>query len=361
MSETQTVTLVPVDVEFEVEDGETILDAAFRQGIALPHGCKEGQCSACKSILLDGEVELKKYSTFALSDSERDTDHILLCRALADTDVEIELLNFDEELLSKSIAVKEFSGAITAIEKLTHDIRQIEIKLDRPLKFWAGQYVDITVKTSNQETITRSFSMANTPSETQELKFIIKKYPDGKFSGELDDGGIKIGAEVNVKGPYGACFRREDRDGPIVLVGAGSGMSPVWSILNDHIASGEQRDVYFFYGARTRDDLFYLEEIDKLTASNPALTFIPVLSDAGDDADWTGEKGFVHEAVDAHLKRLDLDGEGDVYACGPPPMIDALVPVLFMNDFDTDRTFFDKFTPSNEAALPELQLLSASP
>ena len=76
MTETYTVTLVPVDVEFEVEDGETVLDAAFRQGIALPHGCKEGQCSACKSILLDGDIELKKYSTFALSEGERDTDHI---------------------------------------------------------------------------------------------------------------------------------------------------------------------------------------------------------------------------------------------------------------------------------------------
>ena len=361
MTETYTVTLVPVEVEFEVEDGETILDAAFRQGIALPHGCKEGQCSACKSILLDGEVELKKYSTFALSDGERDTDHILLCRALADTDVEIELLNFDEELLSKSIAVKDFDGAVAGIEKLTHDIRQVEIKLDGSLKFWAGQYVDITVTTSEEETVTRSFSMANTPGETEELKFIIKKYPDGKFSGELDDGGISVGARVSVRGPYGACFRREDREGPMILVGAGSGMSPIWSILNDHLESGEQRDVYFFYGARTRDDLFYLGEIDRLLETNPNLTFVPVLSEAEDDADWSGETGLVHEAVDAHLKRLDLDGEGDVYACGPPPMIDALMPVLFMNDFDTDRTFFDKFTPSNESGAAEIQLQPAIP
>lgn len=360
MSETYTVTLVPVDVEFEVEDGETILNAAFRQGIALPHGCKEGQCSACKSILLDGEIEMQKHSTFALSETERENDHVLLCCAIADSDVEIELLNYDEELLSKSIAVKEFAGAIVGIEKLTSDIRQVDISLDSPLKFWAGQYVDITVTTSKGETITRSFSMANTPDETEKYRFIIKKYPEGKFSGELDDGGIKIGAQVSVKGPYGACFRREGRQGPVILVGAGSGMSPVWAILNDHLASDEQRDVYFFYGARTRDDLFYLEEIEQLAAVNPSFTFIPVLSEARDDAEWMGEKGFVHEAVDAHLKRLDLDGEGDVYACGPPPMIDALVPVLFMNDFDTDRTFFDRFTPSNDAALSIPPLKAAS-
>ena len=76
-----TVRLEPVGVEFEVEDGETVLNAAFRQGIALPHGCKEGQCSACKCILLEGEVDLLKYSTFALNDMERESGHILLCRS----------------------------------------------------------------------------------------------------------------------------------------------------------------------------------------------------------------------------------------------------------------------------------------
>ena len=73
---------------------------------------------------------------------------------------------------------------------------------------------------------------------------------------------------------------------------------------------------------------------------------------------WQGERGFVHDIVDVHLKELDLDGEGDVYACGPPPMIDALMPVLFMNDFDTDRTFFDKFTPSTAIEIPEVQRTS---
>lgn len=147
MTEIHTVRLEPVGVEFEVAEDETILDAAFRQGIALPHGCKEGQCSACKCIQLDGETEMLKYSTFALNDMDKDSGHILMCRTLAYSDVEIELLNFDEEVLSKSIPVKEFSGRIVDFQKLTHDIRGVQIELDAPLKFWAGQYVDITVKT----------------------------------------------------------------------------------------------------------------------------------------------------------------------------------------------------------------------
>lgn len=347
MTEVYTVRLEPVRVEFEVEEGETILNAAFRQGIALPHGCKEGQCSACKCVQLDGETEMLKYSTFALNESERDSGHILMCRAVAYSDVEIELLNFDEEVLSKSIPVRQFSGKIVDFQKLTHDIRGVRIELDAPLKFWAGQYVDITVRTKAGEEITRSFSMANPPSETQKLEFIIKKYPDGRFSNELDDGGIQAGVEVSVEGPYGMCFRREGRDGAVILVGAGSGMSPVWSILNDHIESGEDRPVYFFYGARTRNDLIKLDEIDALTLAHPNVEYIPVLSHADDDFEWTGERGFVHQAVDRRLKDLGIEGNGDVYACGPPPMIDALTPVLFMNDFDSDRIFYDKFTPTS--------------
>ena len=346
MSETYSVRLEPVGVEFEVEEGETVLNAAFRQGISLPHGCKEGQCSACKCNLVEGEVDLLKYSTFALSDGERENGGILLCRAIAQDDLVIDLLNFDEELLSKSIAVKDFVGRISAKQSLTHDIRSIEIDLETPMKFWAGQYVDITVRTKDGEEITRSFSMANTPDQGKSLRFIIKKYPAGKFSGELDAGGIEVGAAVTVRGPYGSCFRRENRTGPMILVAAGSGMSPIWSILNDHISSGEERPVYFFYGARTRDDLFYLDKISAITAAHPAISFIPVLSHADGDADWRGANGFVHQVVGSELKRLGIEGDADAYACGPPPMIDALQPVLFMQDFDPDRTHFDKFTTS---------------
>ncbi|KAB6714966.1 MULTISPECIES: 2Fe-2S iron-sulfur cluster binding domain-containing protein [Roseobacteraceae] len=347
MTDIYTVRLEPVGVEFEVEEDETILDAAFRQGIALPHGCKEGQCSACKCVKLNGETEMLKYSTFALNDMEKDSGHILMCRAHAYSDIDIELLNYDEEVLSKSIPVKQYSGKIVDFQKLTHDIRAVQIELDAPLKFWAGQYVDITVKTEKGEKITRSFSMANPPSEAQKLGFIIKKYPDGRFSNELDDGGIKAGAEVEIEGPYGMCFRREGRDGPVILVGAGSGMSPVWSILNDQVVSGEERPIYFFYGARSQSDLFKLDEIKALTDAHPNVEFIPVLSHEADDSGWAGERGFVHECVDARLKEIDCDGEGDVYACGPPPMIDALTPVLFMRNFETDRIFYDKFTPTS--------------
>src|SRR5271165_3572616 len=125
---THRVRFEPVGVEMDVMEGETVLDAAFRQGISLMHGCKEGQCSSCKSLLVEGDIELLKYSTFALPDYQRETDHILLCRTLAYSDITVELLNYDEDLMRRSIAVKEYGATLTSVAALTHDIRLLEIE-----------------------------------------------------------------------------------------------------------------------------------------------------------------------------------------------------------------------------------------
>jgi propane monooxygenase reductase subunit len=332
----------PVGIEMEVEEGETVLDAAFRQGVSLMHGCKEGQCGSCKSKLIDGDIELLKYSTFALPDYESETGHVLLCRTHAYSDVSFELLNYDEDLLSRSIAVKAFGGRVAKISALTSDIRLLEIEIEKPLKFWAGQYVDLTL---GDGAITRAFSMANPPSENANLRFIIKKYPNGAFSSQLD-GKLKVGDALIAKGPYGTCFRREGRPGPMLLIGGGSGMSPLWSILADHIASEEQRPVRFFYGARTRADLFYLEELAAIAAQLKDFKFVPALSHAEADDEWDGETGFVHEVVLRHLREEKLIGAIDAYTCGPTPMIDAVLPVLQMNGVEPDHIHFDKFTPA---------------
>ena len=341
-----TVRFEPVGIEMEVHEGETVLDAAFRQGISVMHGCKEGQCASCKSLLVDGDIELLKYSTFALPDFDRETSHILLCRTLAYSDITVELLNYDEDLLSRSIAVKEFPGTVTAIEPLTHDICRLTIELASPFRFWAGQYVDLTVLGPGPgHGVTRAYSMANPPTGGTTLSFIIKQYPDGAFSALLG-GALKPGDAIVAKGPYGTCFRREGRTGPLILVGGGSGMSPLWSILSDHVSGGEPRPVRFFYGARTRADLFLLDELAALAARLPDFRFIPALSHAAPGAGWEGETGFIHEVVARTLRDESLDGEMDAYSCGPPPMIDAVLPVLQRAGVEPERIYFDKFTPA---------------
>ena len=344
-----TVRFEPVGVEMEVEEGEWILDAAFRQGIAVPHGCREGQCSSCKCLLVEGDVEVEDYSTFALADYERETGHILLCRGYAYSDVTVELLNFDEDLMRRAIAVKTHDGVLSAVTKLTHDMRLLEVQLERPIKFWAGQFVELGVPSAG---VTRSYSMASTLSTPTTLQFIIRKYPDGAFS-SLIDTSLQPGTALTLKGPFGTCFRREQRPGPMILVGGGSGMSPLWAILQDHIESGEQRPVRFFYGARTRKDLFFLDEFAAVSNKLRDFEFIPVLSQATADDAWSGETGFVHEAVERIVRQQGLEGELDAYTCGPPPMIDAVLPVLQRLGVALDHTYVDKFTPAS-ASKPNL-------
>jgi propane monooxygenase reductase subunit len=229
---------------------------------------------------------------------------------------------------------------VTQVESLTHDIRLLEILSDEPLRFWAGQYVDITIPGTG---VTRSFSMANPPSQSKTLEFIIKIYPGGAFSSLLNET-LKKGDHLEIKGPYGTCLRQENRDGTMILVGGGSGMAPLLSILTDLVECKEQRPVRFFYGARTGSDLFMLERIAELGRRLDDFSFIPALSGPGIEPDWVGETGFVHDVVGGFLKRESVKGEADAYACGPPPMIDAVLPVLQMNGVEPENIHFDKFT-----------------
>ncbi|QHI97531.1 2Fe-2S iron-sulfur cluster binding domain-containing protein [Xylophilus rhododendri] len=335
----------PVGVEMECEEGEWVLDAAFRQGIAVAHGCREGRCSSCKCVLLEGDAQVQDYSTFALPDYERDAGHVLLCRTYAFSDLTVELLNYDEDLMRRSIAVRDFPGELVAVSELTHDIRLLEVRLAEPMKFWAGQYVELTVPEAG---VTRSYSMASTQSSPDTLRFIIRKYPQGAFS-SLVDARLRPGTAVSLKGPFGGCFRREARPGPMLLVGGGSGMAPLWSILQDHIESGEQRPIRFFYGARSRQDLFFLEEFAAVAARLTDFEFIPVLSQAAPGDGWTGETGFVHEALQRVMAERPLPGQADAYVCGPPPMVDAVLPALQRLGVAAEHTHVDKFVQAGAA------------
>ena len=336
------VRLEPIGVDMTVNEDETVLQAAFRQGITLMHGCKEGQCSSCKSVLLDGDAEHGDFSTFALSESEQQENKVLLCRLFAQSDLEIELLNYDEDLLSNWIPAKKIAGTICSIEALTHDIRQFDVKLDEPMNFHAGQYADITLPGTG---VTRSYSMANPPSETQTLSFIIKIYADGAFSNQLANG-LKVGDPIAIEGPFGTSFRNQNHAGPTLLVGGGSGMAPLWSILNDLAHSGAQRPVRLFYGARAKKDLFYLDEIAQIGSRLADFAFIPALSDEASDDQWQGETGFIHEVVARRYADAGRDRTLEAYACGPPPMVEAVLPVLQKIGVDADNTHLDKFTPA---------------
>jgi propane monooxygenase reductase subunit len=335
----------PVDIDIEVSEDERILDAAFRQNVHLMHGCREGQCSACKSFVLDGEIQMDKYSTFACNDTEVEEGFVLLCRAHAFEDCTIELLNFDEEELLNSIPIQDVDCEVLSVVELTSDMVSLKV---RPVNgavfdFKPGQYADVFVP-GGEDGEKRSFSMATTPSGADHLEFIIKKYPGGRFSSLLDTG-ISAGTGLLLNGPYGNCTIKEGRVLPVVGIAGGAGMAPILSLLRHLAETNSDRSVHFYYGARRVDDLFYLDEIREIGKRLVDFRFVVGLSDEL-PAEWgyddvVLEEGFIHSVAERHEPALRST---EVYMCGPPPMVDAATEMLEGQMVPSDQVFYDKFT-----------------
>jgi NAD(P)H-flavin reductase/ferredoxin len=329
----------PIGEEIECASDETVLDAAFRSGYNLAYGCREGQCSACKCFLMEGDVALKPYSNFALSDSEHENGYSLMCRAMPEQDLTVELLHYDPDGYRLENAIRDGSGVVTAVESLTHDITRLELRVEEPsdFSFLPGQYVDLHVP-RDPEGVRRSFSLANVPGDGS-IELMIKRYPGGKLSGMLE-GSIAVGDSISFTGPYGA-FHLRKGERPILMIAGGSGMAPILSVLRQLASEGCGRPVRFFYGARSERDLFHVPIIEELGSALTDFRFTPVLSDTA---------GFVHDAVDSFLASEESFAAPDVYMCGPPPMVEAAEEMLIgKHKLDEQRIFQDKFTTSADA------------
>jgi propane monooxygenase reductase component len=345
VGEKHTVRFEPVGIEIEVDEDQNILRAAAEQGVQLMHGCKEGQCAACKSFVLEGDlddIEHDRYSTFALPDSEREEGQTLLCRAHAYGDLVIELLNYDEEIIRSGLPLRKGVAEVISNEPVTHDMRHLTIKLVEPdeIKFFPGQYLDLTVPGTEES---RSFSMANTPNRDGLFEFVIKTYPDGLFSRYLADE-MKVGDRLEVEGPFGTFTLRESRTSDIIFVGGGAGMAPVLGLLRSMAERGVERKATFYYGARALRDLCFEKELRELENTLPGFRYVPALSEPGDD-EWAGETGLITECC--QRAETDLTGR-DAYVCGPPPMVDAAILMLKALGVREDNIFYDKFTTTGE-------------
>ena len=341
MGDKHRVRFEPVGIEIEVDEEQTVLRAAAEQGLMLMHGCKEGQCAACKSFVLDGDdIELDRYSTFALPDYEKEEGFTLLCRAHVYEDVTIELLNFDEEMIRSGLPIQNAVAEVVSIDQVTHDLRHLVLRLVEPadITFFPGQYVDIAVPDSEA---TRSFSMANTSSrEGGRLEFVIKVYPDGLFSSFLDSR-LAVGDRLDLTGPFGVFTLREGHDEDIVFVGGGAGLAPILALLRSMAERGIDRRAAFYYGARRRRDLCFTDELRALEEKLPNFRYVPALSEPSDDEEWDGEVGLITDVVKRHESDLR---RAHAYLCGPPPMVEAAMPLLAQLGVPEKHIYYDKFT-----------------
>jgi propane monooxygenase reductase subunit len=332
-----TITLSPFEKQFTCNDNEPILQAAIRQGINLRYGCKHGGCGMCKALVIEGDVDNEEASSYALLDFERQQGFSLLCCAYPESDVTVELWDYDETELFSGVAVQQFEAEVERISPLTHDIRGIHLRLLAPatIDFKAGQYVDVLVPGANEW---RSYSMANPPSRNTAIEIMVKLMPGGLFSNYVDQQ-LTPGQRLTLQGPYGS-FHLRDTKREAIFIAGGSGMAPILSLLRTMAEQQDARPVTYFYGARARRDLFQLEELYALQQRLPNFHFIPALSESTPADAWDGETGLITDVV----KKLVATGAGkEAYMCGPTAMIDAAIVTLTRLGVKETDIFYDKF------------------
>ena len=338
------LTIEPIGQVVEVEEGQTILDAALRAGIYLPHACGQGYCATCKISVLDGEVDHGNASNFALMDYEREEGKALACCAKleADTVIEVEI-EIDTD--SRNLPVRDYRGIVSRIEKLTPTIKGIWIKLDNDevLDFQAGQYVNLQLP---DDIGIRAFSLANPPSTGNEIELNIRLVPGGVCTGWIHSQ-LKVGDKLRLTGPYGRFFVHKSAKLPSLFMAGGSGLSSPRSMILDLIGEGSELPITLVQGARNRQELYYHDEFVALAARHPNFTYVPALSDEAADSDWQGFRGFVHDAAKAHF---DNDFRGrKAYLCGPPIMIEACITTLMQGRLFERDIYTEKFSSAADA------------
>ncbi len=251
-------------------------------------------------------------------------------------------------MIRSGLPIQEAVAEVVANDPVTHDMRHLVLRLVQPeeVKFFPGQYMDITVPGTGE---TRSFSMANTSSrEGGRLEFVIKIYPDGLFSHFLDTQ-LAIGDRLELTGPFGVFTLREGLDADLIFVGGGAGMAPILSLLRSMAERGIQRKATFFYGARGRRDLCFEPELRGLQQVLPGFSYVPALSEPATGDGWEGETGLITDVV----RRMATGLAGaHAYVCGPPPMVEAAMPLLSTLGVESKRIYYDKFTTTADPQHP---------
>ncbi|MBL1142116.1 MAG: CDP-6-deoxy-delta-3,4-glucoseen reductase [Proteobacteria bacterium] len=325
--------LTEQNTSFTIEDDETVLEAALRQDHNLPYGCRNGACGSCKAKIVSGDINYANGFPDGISENEHQQGYALLCQATTNSDLVIESQIVES---AEDIKLRQFPCRVTTCEKLNDDVIRLILELPKTerLQFLAGQYIDILMKDGKR----RSFSLANPPHVDQKLELHIRYYEGGLFS-EYAFKDLKDKAILRIEGPLGQ-FTLQESDRPIIMIAGGTGFAPVKSLIEHALEKKDYRPIYFYWGARTETDLYFDDIVKQWTCDYEHIKYIPVLSEINALNNWEGKTGFVHEAV--LEDNADLSAY-DIYACGPPPMINAVVKSFPEAGLNRERLFSDSF------------------
>lgn len=325
----------PSGREFGAEEDETVLAAALRQGLVLPHSCRNGSCGSCKARVTEGRIEYGDVPIPALTEDERRAGLVLLCQARARSNLVIEAR---EVTRLAGIPVRILPARVASMERAAPDVMILRLKPPpgERLSYLAGQYLDILLRDGAR----RSFSIANPPNRDEFLELHVRHVPGGLFTPHVFER-MKEKDLLRLQGPLGTfCLNEENPGTPAILIAGGTGFAPVQAIVEQAVVQGSARPMHLYWGARSRVDLYRHAHAEALARTHPVLRYTPVLSQPSAGDGWRGRTGWVHEAALADYP--DLSGV-EVYACGPPAMVAAVRETFLSRGLPPGRLFSDSF------------------
>ena len=313
-------------------EGETVLDAAYRSQINLPMDCSDGVCGTCKGTCQQGNYELgEEYIEEALTDDEAEQGMVLTCQMVPSSDC---VVNIPAASTLCKTGNLETTGTVAEVNLVSATAIELKITADEDIAFLPGQYVNILVPGTEES---RAYSFSSTPG-SRELSFLIRNVPGGLMSSWLV-GKAKTGDKVTLAGPMGIFYLRPVGR-PLLMLAGGTGLAPFLSMLEHLKASGSSQPVHLIYGVTNNEDLVSVKALEDYAASIDNFTFKTVVANPESGHERTGY-------VTNHMEDAPLnDGDVDVYLCGPPPMVDAVLGFFRDESIEPASFHYERFTPS---------------
>ena len=312
---------MPHQIAFRFEDGatrfitanpgETVADAAYRQGVNIPLDCRDGACGTCKCRAESGRFEMGEYIEDALSEAEAAEGFVLTCQMRAQGDCVVAVPASSTVCRTPQPPVQATVQSVRQLSPSTIALTLQDPALDK-LAFLPGQYVNLQVPGSSE---TRAYSFSSLVNAGT-VSFLIRNVPGGRMSGWLT-GAAQPGEAMTLSGPLGTFYLRDIRR-PVLMLAGGTGLAPFTAMLEKIARDGSPHPVHLIYGVTHDADLVEVERLEAFARAIPNFTFACCV--ASPDSSHPNKGYVTHHITPAQMN----DGDVDIYLCGPPPMVEAV-------------------------------------